>query len=206
MNVIMLFIFYFLLFAGIHSFLATDYFKSRAERLLGKGFRFYRLIYSLISIPAFAPAFLVWIEYSGSTPHVYSIPQWMYPVIILIRLLALGMFAYAAFQTDILEFIGIKRMQEKTKNILITGGAYGIVRHPLYVSGIILLITKMEMSLLDVIAVVLVSIYLIIGAFIEERRLLSAFGDEYRKYRQRVSMFIPVKWVLNRRSNLQPQD
>ncbi len=193
MNIILNFILYFLIFTIIHSALASDYIKNKAQRLLGERFRFYRIIYTLISIPAFAPAFLVWIEYSGSTPPVYSIPQWAYPLIITVRVLALGVFAYASFQTDILDFTGIKQKHEKP--ILITNGAYGIVRHPLYASGMLLLVTKMEMSQLDLIAVLLVSIYLIIGAYIEERRLLSVFGDEYHKYRQQVSMFIPVKWV-----------
>jgi len=193
MNIILNFILYFLIFTIIHSVLATDYIKNKVQRLLGERYRFYRMIYTLISILTFAPAFLVWIKYSGSTPLVYIIPQWYYPLIILARVLALGIFAYASFQTDILGFIGLKQTHEKT--ILITNGAYGIVRHPLYASGILLLITKMEMSRLDLIAVLLVSIYLIIGAYIEERRLLSFFGDEYHKYRQQVSMFIPVKWA-----------
>lgn len=191
MNIILNFILYFLIFTIIHSALATDYIKNKAQRLLGERYRFYRMIYTLISIPAFAPAFLVWIKYSGSTPIVYSIPQWYYPLIILARMLAFGIFAYALYQTDILDFTGIK--QTHGKPILITNGAYGIVRHPLYTSGILLLVTKMEMSRLDLIAVLLVSIYLIIGAYIEERRLLSVFGDEYRRYREHVSMFIPVK-------------
>jgi protein-S-isoprenylcysteine O-methyltransferase Ste14 len=193
MNIILNFILYFLIFTVIHSALATDYIKNKAQKLLGERYRFYRMIYTLISIPTFAPAFLVWIKYSGSTPLVYSIPQWAYPLIILARVLALGIFAYALYQTDILDFIGLKQTHEKT--ILITNGAYGIVRHPLYASGILLLVTKMEMSRLDFIAVVLISIYLIIGAYIEERRLLSVFGDEYKSYRQQVSMFIPVKGV-----------
>ena len=193
MNIILNFILYFLIFVIIHSALATDYIKNKAQRLLGNRFRFYRIIYTLISIPAFAPAFLLWIKYSGSTPLVYSIPQWAYPLIILARVLALVIFAYASYQTDILAFTGLKQTHEKTS--LITKGAYGIVRHPLYASGILLLVTKMEMSQLDLIAVLLVSIYLIIGAYIEERRLLSVFGDEYRKYREGVSMLIPVKWA-----------
>jgi protein-S-isoprenylcysteine O-methyltransferase Ste14 len=193
MNIILNFVLYFLIFAIIHSALATDYIKNKAQKLLGEKYRFYRIIYTLISIPTFAPAFIVWIKYSGSTPLVYSIPQWAYPLIILTRVVALGIFAYASYQTDILVFIGLKPNHEKT--ILITNGAYGIVRHPLYASGILLLVTKMEMSRLDLIAVMFVSVYLIIGAYIEERRLLSVFGDDYRKYRKQVSMFIPVKLV-----------
>ncbi|MCZ7398771.1 MAG: isoprenylcysteine carboxylmethyltransferase family protein [Candidatus Methanoperedens sp.] len=200
MNVILNFILYFLIFAIIHSALASEYIKNKAQRLLGERFRFYRIIYTLISIPAFAPAFLVWLEYSDSTPPVYSIPHWAYPLIITVRVLALGIFAYASYQTDILGFTGLKQTHEKS--ILITNGAYGIVRHPLYASGMLLLITKMEMTQLDLIAELLVFIYLIIGAYIEERRLVSIFGDEYQKYRQQVSMFIPVKWIEKQAAKL----
>ena len=120
MNVIITFTFYFLVFAGLHSLLATDYIKRKAQNLLGKGYRFYRIMYSIISFLTFAPAFLIWATYTGSIPLVYSLPERLYPVIILIRLGALGMFVYASYQTDILEFIGIR---QKAKNILITGGA-----------------------------------------------------------------------------------
>ena len=186
----MKFILYFLFFALIHSFFAMDRTKNKAEKLLGKGFRYYRLLYSLISIPLILPAFMVWITYSKSTPVVYALPQDLYPVVILVRLGALGMFWYAVLQNDFLEFISIKQQK---KNKLVTRGAYGIVRHPLYTAGILLLITAMKMTLLDMIAVLLVTGYLLIGAFIEESRLLSVFGNEYRKYQEKVPMFIPVK-------------
>jgi protein-S-isoprenylcysteine O-methyltransferase Ste14 len=199
MNAIMNFIFYFLLFAIIHSFLAMDHTKKEARKLLGKRYRYYRLLYSLISIPLFAPAFIVWMTYSNTTPVVYTISHNLYPVVTLFRLCALGIFGYAAMQKDVLEFIGIKSQK---KNVLVTGKVYGIVRHPLYSAGILLLVTQMDMTLLDLTAVVLVTAYSVIGAFIEEKRLLSVFGDEYRKYRQQVSMFIPMKWLMRKLSKI----
>jgi protein-S-isoprenylcysteine O-methyltransferase Ste14 len=51
---------------------------------------------------------------------------------------------------------------------------------------------------LDLTAFVLISLYFIVGALLEERRLISIFGEEYRKYQQEVSMFIPVKWILKK--------
>src|SRR3989304_6802357 len=117
MDNIMKFILYFLFFALIHSFFAMDRTKNKAENLLGKGFRYYRLLYSLISIPLILPAFMVWITYSKSTPVVYALPQDLYPVVILVRLGALGMFWYAVLQNDFLEFIGIKQQK---KNKLVT--------------------------------------------------------------------------------------
>jgi len=202
MNEIITFILYFLFFTGIHSALAAGYIKKRAERLLGDKFRFYRLLYTILSFFTIAPAFLVWATYSNSSQLIYSVPQWLYPFILLIRLLATGMLVYAALQTDILDFTGIRQVQEKNKNGLITKGAYGIVRHPLYSGSIILLFTKMEMTQLDLTAIILISIYLIIGAYIEERRLLAVFGEEYRNYKKQVSMFIPLKWTGKLRSQI----
>jgi protein-S-isoprenylcysteine O-methyltransferase Ste14 len=166
-----------------------------AGKLLGKGFRYYRMIYSLVSVPLLAPAFMIWMTYSKSTPVVYVIPHNLYPVVILVRLVALGMFGYAILQIDLLEFSGIKREKKK---VLLTGGAYGIVRHPFYTAGILILIAQMEMTMLDIIAALLVTGYFLAGAFIEERRLLFVFGDEYRKYQKQVPMFIPVKLLVRK--------
>lgn len=193
------FVLYFLLFAILHSILAMDYTKNIAEKLLGKGFQYYRMIYSLISIPLIAPAFMIWMTYSKSTPVLYAIPHYLYPLVIFVRLFALGMFGYAALQNDLLEFSGIKREKKK---VLLTEGAYGIVRHPLYTSGILLLIAQMEMTMLDMIAVLLTTGYFLAGAFIEEKRLLFVFGEEYRKYQKQVPMFIPVKWFAGKLSRI----
>lgn len=195
MSTITTFVLYFFAFAFIHSLLATDFIKKKAENELKDKFRFYRIIYNILSFLTAAPAFIVWITSSSSTPLLYSVPESLFPFLILLRLLALGLLAYAAYQTDLFEFAGFR--QNKTEGKLMTYGAYGIVRHPFYTAVIVMMFTKPEMTLLDFTAAALVSIYFIIGAYIEENRLV-VFGDEYRKYQQRVSMFIPVKWVINR--------
>src|SRR5659263_419523 len=82
MDPIIKFVLYFLFFAIIHSFLAMDHTKNRAEKLFGKAFRYYRLLYSLISIPLFAPALMVWITYSNSQSLALIPPahNFSYPV------------------------------------------------------------------------------------------------------------------------------
>ena len=42
------------------------------------------------------------------------------------------------------------------------------------------------------------SVYLVAGAFLEERKLVREFGEPYRAYRRRVSMFLPFKWIRGR--------
>jgi protein-S-isoprenylcysteine O-methyltransferase Ste14 len=195
MNILFTFTFYFLFFAVFHSILAMDHAKNKAEKLMGKGYRYYRLIYSIISFPLIIPAFWVWASSSKSSPLVYAIPDNLYPLVILVRLCAIGLFGYAALQTNVLEFMGIKREKKKS---LITRGSYAIVRHPLYLAGILILITNMRMTQIDLLATLLISGYFVTGAFIEEKRLLSVFGEEYRNYKQQVSMFIPLKWFVKK--------
>ncbi len=37
--------------------------------------------------------------------------------------------------------------------------------------------------------------YLVIGTFLEERKLVVEFGDQYRQYQREVPMLFPVKWM-----------
>lgn len=201
MDIVTVFVLYFGGFALIHSILATDYIKGKAEKIFRERFPFYRILYSILSVITFAPAFYIWIKYAGSTSLVYSIPQWLYPLVIFIRLAGIGLLVYAFVQTGILEFMGIRQLVEKpavSGNVLVTKRAYGMVRHPIYTGGILVLFTKIDMTILDFTAVVLISVYLIVGAFIEEKRLLREFGGNYRLYQQQVSMFIPIKWILKK--------
>jgi protein-S-isoprenylcysteine O-methyltransferase Ste14 len=197
MNEITTFVFYFLAFALIHSVLTTDHVKKKAEKILKSNFRFYRIIYTIISFLIAAPAFLVWLTSSSSTSRIYILPEYLSPFLRLLQLLAIGLFGYALLQNDLLEFAGLRKGNIESE--FITDGVYRIMRHPFYSAIIVLLFTiKDEMTVLDITAAALVSLYLIIGAYIEERRLVSTFGDRYRKYQQEVSMFIPVKWVMKK--------
>ena len=196
MKEIATFVLYFLAFALIHSVLAMDNSRERAEKVLKSNFRFYRIIYNIISFLTAAPAFYVWWISSSSTSVVYTFPEWSNPFLTLLQLLVIGLFGYALFQYDLLEFTGLRKKKIDGKPI--TDGVYRIVRHPQYTALIILIFSQNRMTVLDLTAGVLVSFYCIIGAFIEEKRLVSSYGDRYRKYQQEVSMFVPLKWILKR--------
>ena len=42
------------------------------------------------------------------------------------------------------------------------------------------------------------TLYIIVGTLLEERKLVHEFGDPYRSYQERVSMFVPLKWIWRR--------
>lgn len=169
MSVITTFVLYFFAFAFIHSLLATDYIKNIAKTKLKGKFRFYRIIYNIISFIIAAPAFLVWMTSSSSTSRIYIFPEYLSPFLTLLQLLAFVLFGYALLQKDLLEFAGLR--QSKSESKLITDGIYRIVRHPLYLAGIILIFTKPEMTLLDLTAAALVSIYFITVKWVIKRIL-----------------------------------
>lgn len=68
---------------------------------------------------------------------------------------------------------------------------YRIVRHPIYLGFIIAFWSAPTMTLGHFLFAAVTSIYIVVGATLEEQDLIDLFGDEYRKYRNRVSMLLP---------------
>ena len=58
-----------------------------------------------------------------------------------------------------------------------------------------LLIWAGQMDVSTIIVNIILTAYLIIGTFLEERKLVREFGEEYRAYQKRVSMFLPFLWL-----------
>jgi protein-S-isoprenylcysteine O-methyltransferase Ste14 len=97
-------------------------------------------------------------------------------------------------QTDTLSFIGLRQLfqdPETTPAQLVTHGLYGYVRHPLYSAGLMVLWFTPQVSLNLLTVFVVLTVYLIVGALFEERKLLREFGQSYANYRARTPMLIP---------------
>jgi len=77
---------------------------------------------------------------------------------------------------------------------LVTYGAFGLVRHPIYL-GVFLIWLSLAIAFKSLVVLLLTALYVIPAYFLymrsEENMMVSEFGDEYRRYRDRVRMVLP---------------
>ncbi len=179
------FILCFLIFASIHSLLAIPGIKGRISGLLGQWGRWYRLGYNLISVVLFAWVMSAW----PHPPVIYFIPGIWGLFCYLIQIATAALLCRCAAQLDLPEFLGLR--PPKSAASLFQGGCYGCVRHPQYSLAIVFFVLNPVMTGRWLALTLLSTVYFVIGAWLEEKRLLKEFGDEYRRYRTNVPMFIP---------------
>ena len=188
-----------ILWCVIHSAMisiaVTEYVKKR----LGSNYRFYRVFFNLISILTLIPVALF--AHSAQTPAIFQWSGYMRLGQALIFGFAVLFFSLGWRHYDIRQLLGIKQIREGTADRAITetgeldtSGVLGMTRHPWYLATM-LLIWARQMDVAAIIVNVILTSYLIVGTYLEERKLLREFGENYRNYQNKVSMLIPFNWL-----------
>lgn len=179
----------------VHSWLASPAAKALAQRLFGEpALRFYRLAYNLFAVISFLPILAI---LAGDTGRMlYTIPwPWTLLTLAIQALAGLALLAGVA-QTGLMSFLGLTQALQSTPEEkatrLQTGGLYRWARHPLYTAGLVIIWLTPVMTTNVLIFNLGLTLYLIIGAKFEERKLLREYGEAYRQYQQHTPMFLKL--------------
>lgn len=188
-----------IVYCTIHSLLISLPVTNFIKRKTGKRFCYFRLFFNVFSVVSLIPVvyydyvlhhepFFVW---SGSLLYL------KYGMIIS----GAGLLVAGARQYSFSHFIGINQIKTQCveeNNVaadkLNTSGVLGLIRHPWY-TAVILLLWSRNLDYSNLIVNIIFSLYLLAGAWLEEKKLIKAFGNIYLHYRQTVSMFLPFKWI-----------
>jgi protein-S-isoprenylcysteine O-methyltransferase Ste14 len=186
----------------LHSTLISIPVTEYLKRKLGERFRFYHLFYNAFSLATLIPLLL----YSASIRQE-PVFRWEGPLGIIPYLLlatSIGLFIIGGRNYSLFQFLGIAQIKRGGTNRSLSGygkfvasGIHRMIRHPWYLGGI-MIVWSGDLSLSTILNNMVITSYFIIGAILEERKLVREFGEPYREYQRNVSMFFPYKWLKAR--------
>jgi protein-S-isoprenylcysteine O-methyltransferase Ste14 len=90
-------------------------------------------------------------------------------------------------------FVGLAEEKKELK----TDGILGVIRHPIQ-AGIILVVFGLFFflpNLPTLISCLCILIYIPIGLYFEEKKLVAVYGDQYLKYKEKVPAMIPGNFL-----------
>ena len=183
----------------MHSLMIAPVVTNRLKDTFGDRFRFYRLFFNTVALATFCPLALYSLQIREKPVFVWDGAF----AVVQFGLLSLCAFLFlaGARHYNLLSFLGLVQIREGESSRtdskrpgFATSGILGVIRHPWYAGGL-LFIWARDLGLTALIINFVLSLYLVIGAFLEERKLLEDFGDGYRLYQGRVSMLFPWKWI-----------
>jgi protein-S-isoprenylcysteine O-methyltransferase Ste14 len=180
-------------FAIQHSLMARPFFKRWFTRLIPEPAE--RSTYVLFSSLALIVLFAYWQPLGGIAWNVSDAVGRA----ILYTLFGFGwtLVLVSTFLINHFDLFGLRQIWLQLRGVPYvplkfgTPGPYRLVRHPLYVGWFFAFWATPVMSVTHLVFAVATTAYILIAIQLEERDLIDALGDDYRRYRERVPMIIP---------------
>ncbi len=179
----------------VHSILAGLPFKHWIRRRIGDQnyHRFYRMFFSLQAAVLFLPVLILVALFPDQT--IYRVPMPWVVLTTAIQITAIGAMIHSVMLTGAMRFVGLQQavdpISAQQSLPLVRRGLYRYVRHPLYTCTFLVIWLVPVMSWNVLALNIGVTLYTLIGAYFEERKLVEEFGDTYQTYRKTTPFIVP---------------
>lgn len=187
---------------ALHSALASLGVKRRVAARWPVFMPAYRLAFNLLAMVLLLPILLL--TYALPGPELW---RWQGAAAWLSNgasLLALVGVALSARGYDMAEFLGIRQWRGQVRKVedqerFHLSAFHRHVRHPWYFCALVLIWSR-DMTAATLLSSILLTLYFVVGARLEENKLLAYHGGRYRRYMEKVPGLVPLPWKrLSRR-------
>lgn len=181
-------------FAVQHTVMARPAFKKAWTKVVPEPAE--RSTYVLLASLALALVFWQWRPMTGEVWNVSDAA--VAPVIIAISFAGWGLVLFATVLINHFDLFGLRQVYlhfKKTEYTAInfqTPLLYRMVRHPLLLGFMIAFWATPSMTVGHLVFALVTTAYMLVGIQFEEHDLVEALGEPYERYRERVSMIIPM--------------
>ena len=168
------------LFALHHSAFAREPLKRATAKVVPE--RLTRSLYVWVASSLLILVCVLWQPIGGG---LYWFKGWRAWPFGIAQLAGVWMIARATAAIDALELAGIRNAKVENEELQ-SYGAYGLVRHPIYLGWVLVVFCTAHMTGDRLAFAVITTMYLLLAMPWEERSLERQFGPEYQRYKERV--------------------
>jgi protein-S-isoprenylcysteine O-methyltransferase Ste14 len=184
---------------ALHSLMITTVVRRWIEQRGGRWLGLFRLVYVAVAIGTILPL----MGYTATLPQhpLGAPPHWVRGLQVLLLLYAMIMFVGGLRVYDLQTFMGVRQWRQYRQGetssppVLNTDGILRFLRHPWYSGGIALLWGLPTLTNVTLVTRSILTVYLILGALLEERKMREVLGEPYRDYCRETPMLIPWRIV-----------
>lgn len=183
------------LFAAQHSVMARPWFKRAWTRIVPEPVE--RATYVLFSSLALLLLFWQWRPVGGLVWNVESpAARWLIHGIYFSGWLLL---LASTCMINHFDLFGLRQVWDHLHGRACaplefrTPGLYKHIRHPIYLSWLCIFWATPRMTVAHLFFALMTTAYILVAVRFEERDLIRSYGEDYRRYRERVPMILPLR-------------
>jgi len=186
-------------YGTVHSLLASLRCKAWFRAHWPQQMHGYRVGFNLSAVILLLP--ILALEQSFEAQPLWSWAGTAKIIALSIMVIAITGFIWSTRYYDMSHFIGTRQWRNRANinhahdddSTFTISPLHRFVRHPWYALALLLLWSR-DIESTTLVTNLIVSAYFIIGARLEENKLVEQFGDQYRAYQQRVPAIVPRPW------------